>query len=29
VGNEIDEVIRLIVDKTFTGDTSKGKYQSP
>jgi len=31
VGNEIDEVIRLIVDKTFIGqgDRSPDKYQSP
>jgi PAS domain S-box-containing protein len=29
VGNEIDEVIRLIIDKTFLDDTSKNKYQSP
>ena len=29
VGNEIDEVIRLIVDKTFVGDMSKDKYQIP
>jgi PAS domain S-box-containing protein len=29
VGNEIDEVIRLIVDKTFTADLAKDKYQSP
>jgi len=31
VGNEIDEVIRLIVDKTFMGqgDNSPDKYQSP
>jgi len=29
VGNEIDEVIRLIVDKTFIGDASKNKYQAP
>ena len=29
VGNEIDEVIRLIVDKTFIGDTSTDKYQIP
>jgi PAS domain S-box-containing protein len=29
VGNEIDEVIRLIVDRTFTGAHSKDKYQSP
>ncbi len=28
VGNEIDEVIRLIVDKTFTDDPST-KYQAP
>jgi len=29
VGNEIDEVIRVIVDKTFMGDQFKDKYQSP
>lgn len=29
VGNEIDEVIRLIIDKTFMDDLSKNKYQSP
>jgi PAS domain S-box-containing protein len=29
VGNEIDEVIRLIVDKTIIGDRSKDKYQLP
>jgi PAS domain S-box-containing protein len=29
VGNEIDDVIRLIVDKTFIADMTKGKYQSP
>jgi PAS domain S-box-containing protein len=29
VGNEIDEVIRLIVDKTIIGDLSEDKYQSP
>lgn len=29
VGNEIDEVIRLIVDKTIIGDQSKEKYQLP
>jgi len=29
VGNEIDEVIRLIVDKTIIGDQSKDKYQLP
>jgi PAS domain S-box-containing protein len=29
VGNEIDDVIRLIVDKTFMGDQSKEKYQAP
>jgi PAS domain S-box-containing protein len=29
VGIEIDEVIRLIVDKTFTDDLSKNRYQSP
>ena len=29
VGNEIDEVIRLIVDKTFMGDLTKDKYQVP
>jgi PAS domain S-box-containing protein len=29
VGNEIDEVIRLIVDKTFMNDASDKKYQSP
>jgi PAS domain S-box-containing protein len=29
VGNEIDEVIRLIVDKTIIGDRSKDKYQMP
>ncbi|HZY38764.1 MAG TPA: PAS domain S-box protein [Mucilaginibacter sp.] len=29
VGNEIDAVIRLIVDKTIVGDQSKDKYQSP
>jgi len=28
VGNEIDEVIRLIIDQTFT-DNSPSKYQSP
>jgi len=26
VGNEIDQVIRLIVDKTFTGDRTREKY---
>jgi len=29
VGNEIDEVIRLIVDKTFMDGPSKEKYQNP
>ena len=29
VGNEIDEVIRLIIDKTFVGGPSKNKYQAP
>jgi len=29
VGNEIDEVIRLIVDKTFTDDLSDEKYRLP
>jgi len=29
VGNEIDGVIRLIVDKTIIGDQSKDKYQLP
>ncbi len=29
VGNEIDEVIRLIVDKTIIGDMSNDKYQLP
>jgi hypothetical protein len=29
VGNEIDEVIRLIIDKTFVGGPSKNNYQAP
>jgi PAS domain S-box-containing protein len=29
VGNEIDEVIRLIIDKTFVDIPSNNKYQSP
>jgi PAS domain S-box-containing protein len=29
VGKEIDEVIRLIVDKTFTGSEAKDKYEAP
>jgi len=29
VGNEIDQVIRLIVDKTFTADQTREKYQLP
>lgn len=29
VGNEIDEVIRLIIDKTFMDGPTKNKYQSP
>jgi len=29
VGNEIDAVIRLIVDKTIIGDEAKDKYQTP
>ena len=29
VGNEIDEVIRLIVDKTIIGEGDKDKYQMP
>ena len=29
VGNEIDEVIRLIIDKTFMDDPSKNNYQTP
>jgi|GEM_PF-1879386 len=29
VGNEIDEVIRLIVDKTIIGDEAKDKYHLP
>jgi len=29
VGNEIDEVIRLIVDKTFMDDVSNEKYRLP
>jgi PAS domain S-box-containing protein len=29
VGNEIDEVIRLIIDKTFMNNPSKNNYQTP
>ena len=29
VGNEIDEVIRLIIDKTFMDGPLKNKYLSP
>ena len=29
VGKEIDEVIRLIIDKSFINELLKNKYQSP